>query len=109
MNVKQIGIGIVCAAFIALTAYTVYTYGYLGWLRAETANAMGITLFVDLAISLTLVMIWMGRDAREHNISVTPYLLLTLFFGSVGPLLYLVRRFSNEPARQLHAAAEVRN
>jgi hypothetical protein len=109
MNIKQIGIGVVCAAFTALTAYTVYTYGYLGWLRVETANAMGITLFVDLAISLTLVAIWMGRDAREHNISVVPYLLLTLFFGSVGPLLYLVRRFSNEPARQLHAAAGVRN
>ena len=37
--------------------------------------------------------------------SPLPYVLLTVTLGSIGPLLYLIRRESTAPARALGAAA----
>src|SRR5215469_10461405 len=95
MNGKQIGIGSVLLGFSILTAYAVYLYGYVGFFREVTSNAASLTLLVDLVISLAIILVYMRNDAREHSISVLPYLLLALAFGSVGPLLYLVRRFGD--------------
>jgi hypothetical protein len=98
MNAKQIGLGLVLADFAALTAYAVYQYGYVGFFEALLANAVGLTVFVDLCIALSLVMVWMWRDARERGISALPYIVVTLFTGSIGPLAYLIRRARVEPA-----------
>ena len=95
MNGKQIGLGSVLLSFSILTAHAVYIYGYVGFFREVTSNAASLALSVDLVIALTIILVYMGRDAREHRISVVPYLLLTLAFGSVGPLLYLIRRLGN--------------
>lgn len=95
MNARQIGIGSVLLGFSILTAYAVYLYGYAGFFREVTSNVASLTLLVDLVISLTIILVYMGNDARTHRISVFPYLLLTLGFGSVGPLLYLIRRFGS--------------
>ena len=59
----------------------------------------GLTLLVDLVIALTIILAYMCNDAREQGISAIPYLLLTLAFGSVGPLLYLIRRLGKATAR----------
>lgn len=94
MSRKQIGLGIVLADFTALTAYAVYEVGYIGFFDALLSSVVGITVFVDLCIALTLMMAWMWRDAGERGLSVTPYIVATLLFGSVGPLAYLIRRES---------------
>jgi hypothetical protein len=85
--------------FAALTAYAVYQYGYVGFFETLLGNIVGITAAVDLLIALTMIVVWMARDARERGISPLPYVLLTLGLGSVGPLLYLLRR----PARAASA------
>lgn len=92
MNAKQIGPGIVLADFAGLTAYAVYEYGYLGFFDALPGNLVGIQVFVDLCIALTLIAVWMWRDARERGISAAPYLVVMLFTGSIGALAYLIRR-----------------
>src|SRR5262249_54985560 len=92
MNGKQIGMVSVLLGFSILTAYAVYLYGYVGFFREVTSNMASLTLSVDLVIALTIILVYMGKDAREQGISAIPYLLLTLIFGSVGPLLYLIRR-----------------
>jgi len=94
MSGKQIGLGLVLADFTALTAYAVYAVGYVGFFEALFSNIVGITVFVDLCIALTLVMAWMVRDARERGLSAVPYIVATLLFGSVGPLAYMIRRES---------------
>ena len=88
----------VLADFSALTAYAVAQHGFVGVFALAFANTATITLAVDLVIALSLVVGWMWRDARDRGVTPIPYLLLTMVLGSVGPLLYLVRRPSDRAA-----------
>ena len=97
MNAKQWGLEAVLIGFSAFSGYAVYQYGYIGLFEQGLANAATIQVFLDLTIALSLVMVWMWQDARKQDISPLPYILLTLTLGSIGPLLYLVRRFSKTP------------
>ena len=105
MNWKKILLGLVFVDFAAMNIYVVATMGYDGFVRAVMANAATITAMVDLVIALSLVLYWMVRDARRRGVNVLPYVPFTLAFGSVGPLLYLLRRPDEEqPHPSLHAA-----
>jgi len=97
MNGKQIGLSLVLADFVALTGYAVYHYGYLAFFDFHAVNAIQVQIFVDLILALSMVMAWMWRDARTRGISPIPYMVMTLFLGSIGPLVYLIRREATEP------------
>ena len=111
MNGKQIGLGIVLLDFLGLTAYAVYAYGYVGFFEILLSNAVGLTALADLVISLSLILFWLSEDARDRGWSPIPYVVLTCALGSVGPLLYLIRRARAEnapaPAAKLMSAASV--
>jgi hypothetical protein len=92
MNWKLIGLGLVLADFTAFSAYALWHYGYVGLFEQAFANLATGQVFVDLCIALSLIVIWMVGDARERGIGVLPYLLATALLGSIGPLLYLIRR-----------------
>ena len=92
MSWKKIATAFVLFDFSALTAYAVFQVGYAGFFEELFSSVVGLTVAADLFITLGLVMIWMVRDARQHDISAAPYVLLTLALGSVGPLAYLLRR-----------------
>ena len=96
MNSRQVGLSIVLVGFAALNAYCFYTFGTAGFLNAALANAATVAVFIDLVIALTMVAVWMVRDAAQRGATVLPYLLLTLFMGSIGPLIYLIGRFRAE-------------
>lgn len=97
MKAALIGLEIVLVAFAIFSGYVVYQYGYIGLFEQGLANAATIQIFLDLTIALSLVLLWMWRDARTQGISPLPYVILTLTLGSIGPLLYLVRRFGRMP------------
>jgi len=101
MNWKRLGLVVLLADFIALTAYAVYYHGYLAFFNLLGANAIGVQVFTDLIIALALFSTWMIRDARERGISPFPYLLLILTLGSIGALAYLIRRSSDEPVDEV--------
>ena len=110
MNIKQIALGVVLAGFSILTAYALLEYGYVGFFREAISNLASVTLMVDLVISLTIILVYLGNDANERGVSAVPYLLLTLAFGSVGPLLYLIRRVGNhDVSRELPRPARASN
>ncbi len=96
MNAKQIGLSVLLADFLALVAYAVYQYGYIGVFELMLANVATMAAFADLVIALSLIIAWMVRDARARGVSAMPYVLLTLALGSVGPLAYLIRRLASE-------------
>lgn len=89
---QRLLIGFVLADFAALNVYAASQYGYLGVWQLATANAATLTILADLTIALSLVTIWMVRDARQRGVALAPYLVLTAVLGSIGPLLYLFRR-----------------
>jgi hypothetical protein len=104
MNRKQIALSVVLVVLLAIDADAVYSYGFLGFFQAALATGPAITSFADMVVALTLVCIWMSEDAHERGFSAVPYLLLTLAFGSPGPLLYLIRRFADQTASaSMHA------
>ncbi len=108
MSWKKIVLGVVLADFAALSAWVVYQVGYVGFFTSLLSTPAGIACAVDLVIALALVAIWMVRDARARGVSPLPYLILTATFGSVGPLLYLLRRpesETTEPAVRLAHAS----
>jgi hypothetical protein len=78
--------------FSALTFHGIQVHGYVGFFEALGSTTAGITVFVDLVIALSLVIFWMWDDARERALPLWPYVALTLAFGSVGPLGYLIHR-----------------
>lgn len=91
MNWKKVLLFVVLADFLAVSAWGVSQVGYLG-LFSGLLTPAGMVASADLLISLGLVMVWMVSDARTNGVSPLPYLILTLAFGSVGPLVYLLRR-----------------
>ena len=109
MNLKQIGLGLVLADFVALTAYAVWHYGYLAFFDIHAMNAINVQVFVDLCIALAMVASWMWQDARARGVSAVPYLVATLFLGSIGPLFYLFRRAGEETKAAPVGVPHVRN
>ena len=78
MNAKQIGLSLALLAFGGVEAYAVWQVGYVGVFEQALGSVGAVLGFVDLCIALGL--------------------------GSVGPLLYLIRREGRESAGVLRAA-----
>jgi hypothetical protein len=94
MTLRQIALATVLAGFSVLTLYVLVVHGYAGVIALHTANTAGLQVILDLVIALSLVLVWMSQDAKAHGLSFVPYLVLTLVLGSIGPLVYLLRRES---------------
>ena len=85
--------------FGALTAAALWQHGYWGIIAPHFQSFGGGQVLTDLVISLTLVMVWMWRDAKATGRNVWPLIVTTLALGSFGPLLYLLTRQSTEKAK----------
>ncbi|WP_218079704.1 DUF2834 domain-containing protein [Anthocerotibacter panamensis] len=66
--------------------------GYFGIIEPHFRSWGGGQVLTDLVILAVLACIWMVRDARERGLTAWPFIVITLFAGSFGPLLYLVMR-----------------
>ena len=108
MTTRQIILSTVLVLFGADTAYIYFQYGF-EWIEVIFTNSMTLLIFTDLVIALSLVTWWMIADARSRGAGI-PWatMVLTLFTGSVGPLLYLVRRESQTARAGEEATQPVR-
>ncbi len=106
-RVPSLALLTVLVAFIAATLFALYRYGYASFLMFAGANEATQLLFVDLALSLILVAIWMVRDARGRKGAFLPFLALAFFFGSVGPLACLLTRGWGRARQRLVGAIAV--
>ena len=82
----------VTAAFAVFTAAIVVQTGLIGFYQQLLASPAAWQTLVDIAIALTLVLVWMHQDARRTGRAFWPWVPVTLVLGSFGPLLYLLRR-----------------
>jgi hypothetical protein len=87
-------------AFAAATAFAIQQHGYTAFLTYALVNEATELLFVDLSLSLILIAAWLVFDARRRGAHYIPYLALALFFGSVGPLLYLIVNWGRRARRE---------
>ena len=96
---------VVLLAFTVLSTVLVFEAG-LGGL-AVLRSGWGLQVTLDLCISLFLVGGWIRRDARARGINPVPYLIALPFLGSIGALLYIVRRnlFAWESAQSSSTSA----
>ncbi len=92
MTWQRAVLGLVLILFLAMTGEVLYQHGYLGFFAIASSNSATQLMMFDLVISLTLITIWMVGDASEKGKAVVPFVLITLFFGAAGPLLYLITR-----------------
>ncbi|MEN7342168.1 MAG: DUF2834 domain-containing protein [Pseudomonadota bacterium] len=75
--------------FTALTLYAVASVGYIGIFDYHRHSPAGWQVFTDLVIALILVLMWMVPEAKRRGRNPWPWVVATLFLGSIGPLLYL--------------------
>lgn len=81
----------VLVVFGALTGYTVAHYGGLfAWLAFYTRDPASWQIFADLVISLSLLLVFIRRDAQATGRPFWPWAALSLTTGSFGPLLYFI-------------------
>jgi hypothetical protein len=87
---KKLVLGVVLAAFSALTVAAVVQHGYVGIFEYQFRSVAGLQVLADLSIALLLVLAWLWQDARASARNPYPWVVLTLAAGSFGPLLYLL-------------------
>lgn len=98
MGTKKMLLIALLIPFSAVTLYALATVGYLGVVAYHLPSPAGWQVFADLVVALVLVCGWMIVDARKNGRIVLPYLIVTLFLGSFGPLAYLLLAPSKESA-----------
>ena len=92
MSARQLICLAVLLPFLALSAYVLATAGLDGFYREMLQSASTVLAGVDIAISLSLILLWMRSDARATGTPFAPYVAVTLAIGVAGPLMYLVHR-----------------
>ena len=108
MNRNALILAVILADFVALSLWAVSKVGYIGLFQFQLTSPAGIQVIVDLVLALSLVMLWMVRDARERGAAVLPFVVLTLTLGSIGPLSYLLVRELSTARRALPVPATAR-
>lgn len=75
--------------FTVLTVYAVAQVGYIGLIDYHRHSPAGWQVFTDLVVALILVLTWLIPEARRTGRNPWPWVVATLFLGSIGPLLYM--------------------
>ncbi len=89
MSKKMLSI-IILIPFSILTAYAVFKVGYFGIFDYHRHSPAGWQVITDLVIACILLLTWMIPEAKKNGRNPWPFVVLTVFSGSFGPLLYLV-------------------
>jgi hypothetical protein len=89
-NAQNLLLMLVLIAFGIQGVYVLNHVGYWGIWINNLNHPAGQQVLADLVIALSLVMLWMWRDAKATGRNVWPWIVFTLAAGSFGPLIYLL-------------------
>jgi len=87
---RQLFAIILLIPFSLLSVYAVMKVGYVGIFDYHRHSPAGWQVFADLVIACVLLFVWIFPEAKRHGRNPWPYLAITCFLGSIGPLLYLL-------------------
>jgi hypothetical protein len=82
----------ILAVFTVYSMWVVLTLGYTGFLTLAMREPWAMQMLLDLVLACTFGVGWMVHDARPRGIAALPFIVATLFLGSVGLLGYVVWR-----------------
>jgi RsiW-degrading membrane proteinase PrsW (M82 family) len=88
----RILIGIVLAAFTALSLPAVLIDGLPGTIGAITHNWSSLQIYVDLVLAVLVICVWMHADARAAGRNPWPWIVAAFVVGMFSPLVYLLTR-----------------
>ena len=83
---------LVLAAFGAFSIWVVAAHGYFGFLSLAHREPWALQMLLDLVIASSFAIGWMHHDAKKRGIKTWPYVVMTIALGSIGVLVYVVRR-----------------
>ena len=92
MSARMLLLVVVIGLFGVISALALEEVGYLGIIEPHFKSLGEFQVLADLVIMCVLGCVWMTEDARARGISSWPFVVVTVFAGSFGPLLYLVTR-----------------
>jgi len=87
---RQLFALIILIPFTILSIYATYKVGYIGIFDYHRHSPAGWQVFTDLVIACVLLFVWIFPEAKRYGRNPWPYLVITCFLGSFGPLLYLL-------------------
>jgi hypothetical protein len=79
-------------AFAVWTTFLTHDYNYMSFFEPVLSSRPGIQVLTDLSIAMIMILVWIFYDAQKSQRRFWPYLIITIVFGSFGPLLYLILR-----------------
>jgi len=83
---------IILIPFTLLSVYAVSQVGYWGIFEYHLHSPAGWQVIVDLVIACVLLLSWIIPEAKREGRNPWPFVVITLFLGSFGPLLYLITK-----------------
>jgi hypothetical protein len=92
LRIQAFTAAVILAAFSAFSLWVVHGHGYTGFLALAGREPWALQMLLDLVIALSFAIGWMRADARRRGIAAWPYIVVTVFLGSIGVLAYVVRR-----------------
>lgn len=75
--------------FLGLTVYAISQVGYVGIIDYQRYSPAGWQVLADLVIAIVLILLWLIPNAKATGRNPWPYVALSIFLGSIGPLIYL--------------------
>jgi hypothetical protein len=92
MQRKALVAASILLAFTIYSLWVVAGHGYTGFLALAWREPWGMQMLLDLIIACAFGIGWMTGDAKKHAITTWPFIVTTIFLGSIGLLAYVVVR-----------------
>jgi hypothetical protein len=92
LRTKALAAALLLAAFLVYSMWVMLGLGYTGFLSLAAREPWAMQMLLDLVIACSFGIGWMTADARKHGITTWPFIITTVFTGSVGLLGYVVWR-----------------
>jgi len=87
---------LVLVDFSLLTLWAMWEVGYLGIWQAGFSSPGGMQILADLTVCCGLIALWIWNDAKQRGVNPWPWIVATIFVGSLSPLVYLLVRESGK-------------
>jgi hypothetical protein len=106
MSVRKFLLWGMFIGFSLFSTWVLWEVGYFGIWQAGFTSAGGLQILLDLVICCFLIASWMKKDAESRGLNPYPWIIGTLFMGSISPLVYLlVREYSAKKPQHVSSQA----